>query len=632
MAEIVTTQKLAAILHADVVNYSRLMGEDEAGTHRLLKEYLDTFALVISDHQGRVVNYAGDAVLADFATVSDALRCAATIQQAIKKRNEVLPDQRKILFRIGINLGEVIVDRDNIYGDGVNIAARLESLAEPGGICLSESARSAIGKKLPFSYRDMGEQEIKNITEPVKAYQVVFEQVANGNASVQSPPSLSISILNWWLIAFGIVGIAIATISYQWLWKQTEARITGHHAQPVELTSEYPSIAVLPFINMSADPQQEYFADGMTEDLITDLSKISGLFVIARSSTFAYKGKSMTAQQIKQELDVRYILEGSVRKAGDQIRVNTQLIDTRTGGSLWAERYDRQLQDIFALQDEITEQIITTLSVKLTEQERKLLSTDYTNNLEAYDYFLRGQEQLFLYSNGTYKQARELFRKAIKLDPTFARAYSALAVTYTNQVMVGYSDKTEEFLARALELTNTAIALDDTMPQAYFAQGYVLLYKGQHDEAVASLQKALTLAPSYADGYSLLAFIYAHMIEKVGKTLTTIERGLQLNPNYTMEYLGIQALAYYWAEQYNKAEQSLQRALARNPNFLFYRLYLVSTYVRLDQMNDAGWEVEEVLTLNPNFSLTRWAQEQPFQKPQQITSLLNDLRQAGLPE
>ncbi len=359
MAEKHVTRKLAAIFYADVAGYSRLTGEDEEGTHRLLSAYLDAITASIEKHYGTVLHFAGDAVLADFTTVSDALSCAVNTQHDLKDRNNDLPDNRKVQFRVGVNLGEVIVDRGEIYGDGVNVAARLEGLADPGGICISATVYDAIGTKLPFDYEFLGEQSVKNIEKPVRAYSVRLKPGA-------VLPAPSIRKTGWStrrliVATAAAVVLAIAVVVLGWLqpWQpDVEPASVAKMAFPLP---DKPSIAVLPFTNLSGDPEQEYFADGMTDDLITDLSKISGLFVIARNSTFTYKGKPVKVQRVAEELGVRYVLEGSVRRAGNKVRINVQLIDATTGGHLWADRYDRTLDDIFALQDTITGKVVQAL-------------------------------------------------------------------------------------------------------------------------------------------------------------------------------------------------------------------------------------------------------------------------------
>ena len=420
-------RKLAGILYADVAGYSRLTGEDEDATHRRLSEYLDRIAETITQHHGEVMHYAGDAVLAKFDTVVDALSSAAAIQTDLSTRNQALPDERKVQFRIGVNMGDVIIDRGDIYGDGVNVAARLESLAEPGGICISESVRSAIGKKLPLEYEFLGEQQIKNITEPVKAYHARLKSGAVLPAPTARPrrpmrhliaASAAATVL--------IIGVGVVTWGQPWRTSEEPASVE-RLAFPLP---DKPSIAVLPFANMSGDPEQDYFVDGMTDDLITDLSKMSGLFVIARNSSFAYKGKSPDVRQVSRELGVKYVLEGSVRRAGEQVRINAQLIDSTTGGHLWADRYDGRIDDVFALQDKVTAKIVTSLALQLTAAERQRVARPETDNVVAYDAFLQGWEHLRRQTADEFAKALPYLKKAVELDSNYGRAYAALAWLY----------------------------------------------------------------------------------------------------------------------------------------------------------------------------------------------------------
>jgi adenylate cyclase len=390
-------RKLAAILSADVAGYGRLMGEDEEATIRTLTTYRAVMATRIQQYRGRVVDAPGDNLLAEFASVVDAVRCAVEVQQELQAKNTDLPDHRKMEFRIGINLGDVVVERERIYGDGVNIAARLEGLAEPGGICVSGTVYDQIRNKLALEYASLGAQAVKNIAEPVRVYRI--QMTPRAVVPTTSPEQGSTLAL-----------------------------------------PDKPSIGVLPFTNLSGDPEQEYFSDGMTEDLITDLSKLSGLFVIARSSVFTYKGKAVDVGEVSRKLGVRYVVEGSVRKAGNRVRINAQLVDATTGGHLWAERYDRDLQDIFAVQDEVTQQIVAALKVKLTTVEQSRLGRQPTANLEAYDCYLRGLE---LYGQRTQEanlQARQRFEQAIALDPQFATAYAFLGRTYLMERIYQWSE------------------------------------------------------------------------------------------------------------------------------------------------------------------------------------------------
>ena len=615
MAEAVTERKLAAILHADVVGYSRLMGEDETATYNLVAECLDVFAAAISKHQGRVVNYAGDAVLADFTTVTAALTCAVAVQREFQTRNENVPDSRKIQFRIGINLGDVIVDHDDIFGDGVNVAARLEGLAKPGGICISESVRDAIGAKLPYDYEFMGKQQVKNIARPVRAYQVILDPEA---ATKTTQPGKFKS----WLIRLYLLGLFVLAIGVI-IWLQP-----WRTADPPDesVPAAKPGIAVLPFANMSADPEQDYFTDGITEDLISDLSKISGLLVIARNSMFTYKGQAVKVTEVANELGVRYVLEGSVRKAGDQLRISTQLIDAFQGGHLWTERYDRKLENIFALQDEITDKIVQALKLKLTPSERELLAHRYTNNVEAFDYFLRGQA---LVRTSDYESARQMYRQAIALDPTFARAYGALAMSYLITVNFGGSSDSDLDVEQALRLAQRAIALDDSLPPAYFALSFAHLYDRQVEQALGAIQQALALDPNYADGYILYGWIHT-LRGEIEETIRLVDMALRLNPSAHATALQTKAMAYYEMGRFAEALVILEKSRERNPEHISVRADLAAVYAALGRQDDAEWEAEEIMSLVPDFTLQRWARGHPFVDPMRLERRLEHLRQAGL--
>ncbi|MDD1766797.1 MAG: hypothetical protein LUQ00_02645, partial [Candidatus Methanomethyliaceae archaeon] len=454
-------RKLAAILSADVKGYSRLMGEDEKGTVRTLNAYKEVMTGLIQHHHGRVVDAPGDNVLAEFASVVDAVQCAAEIQKELNTRNAELPDNRRMEFRIGINLGDVIEEGDKIFGDGVNIAARVQGLADGGGICISGSAYEQVENKVAVSFEYLGEHKVKNITRPLRVYKVI-----------------------------------------------PQSGVADEMDKRLELT-EKPSIAVLPFANMSGDPEQEYFSDGITEDLITDLYKISGLFVIARHSVFTYKGKAAKVQEVGRELGVRYVLEGSVRKAGSRLRITAQLVDTLTGGHLWAERYDRDLKDVFALQDEVTQKIVESLAVKLTKREEDRLARRYTDNLEAYDLVLRGLEFYFRFRQETNLQAREIFQKVIDLDPEYALALARLGWTYLREWSLGWAQSPDS-LQRASELAQRAIALDDSLSDGHALLAETYLWKKRHDDAIAEAEKAVILDPNNAERMLDLGNILAY--------------------------------------------------------------------------------------------------------------------------
>jgi TolB-like protein/class 3 adenylate cyclase len=499
-------RKLAAILAADVVGYSRLMEADEEATVSTLSTYREIIDGLVASHHGRVFGSAGDSVIAEFASPVEAVRCAVDIQRELEAHNVDLPEDRRMRLRIGVNLGDVIVEGDNLLGDGVNIAARLEALAEPGGISLARSVFDQVKKQLDLGYEYLGEHEVKNIAEPVPVYRVLTAPEAAGKIIGETKRATQ-SWKRMALAAAVVVLIAVAGVSL-WLrpWQETvEPASVERMAHPLP---DKPSIAVLPFTNMSDDPKQEYFADGMTEDLITDLSKISGLFVIARNSVFTYKGKAVKVRQVAEELGVRYVLEGSVRKAGDQVRINAQLIDAATGGHLWAERYDGSLTDIFGLQDQVARKIVAVLAVQLTAGEQQRVARKETEVPEAYDAFLQGWQHYLRQNPENFRTAISYFEKAVELDPEYARAYAALAATYMQVSKRFWHTKVglrylhdprflaEEFLQKAL--------LDPT-PLAHQVAAGMLSQQGRHEEAIAEAERAISIDPNDADGYIALA-------------------------------------------------------------------------------------------------------------------------------
>ena len=442
-------RKLAAILYADVAGYSRLTGEDEDGTHRTLRTYLDLIASSIESHDGRVVHYAGDAVLADFSTVVDALSCAAAIQGDLKQRNSDVPDDRKVQFRIGVNLGDVIIDQEEIYGDGVNVAARLEALADPAGICISDSVRTAVGNKLNLDYENLGKQEVKNISEPVEAYRVVMKAEEKATTTPPESPALELP--------------------------------------------EEPSIAVLPFQNMSGDPEQEYFSDGITEDIITALSRISGLLVVARNSTMVYKGKAVDVKQVGKEQGVRYVLEGSVRKAGSRVRVTAQLIDATTGHHKWAERYDRELEDIFSVQDDITHQIIVEMRVRISEGEKARMLAGRTSNFKAWECLLHADDLNNANNREDNSEALRFAEKAVRLDPNYASAWTELGWVHWADIFFGWSPSPEQSETKAMDAAQRALELEENYPNALSLLGWLAVYRGEHDDAVKLTEQAVIL-------------------------------------------------------------------------------------------------------------------------------------------
>jgi adenylate cyclase len=470
-------RRLTAILAADVVGYSRLMGSDEAGTLAQLKEIRrEIVDSKIAEHQGRIVKLTGDGILAQFPSVVSAVACAVELQRAVQIRTASMPDDRSIQFRVGINLGDVIVEGDDIYGDGVNVAARLESIATPGGIAVSQSVRDQVGNRLKVTFDDRGEQQLKNIEKPLRVYHVLLEEPQSS-----AMPSRK---------------------------------------------EEKPSIAVLPFTNMSGDPEQEYFSDGITEDIITDLSQISGLSVIARHTSFTYKGKAVKVQTVGKELGADFIVEGSVRKAGARVRVTGQLINSNDGTHIWAERFDRDLTDIFAIQDEITHAIVEQLKVKLLPQEKKSIGQAPTENVEAYTYYLRGRDFLYRYSKRYFELARRMFAKAIELDPNYARAYAGIADCDAWLYMIYQADVSLEGI---LETSAKALALDNNLAEAHTARGVALSAARKFEEANAEFERALTLDSNSFEAH----FLYARPAfqqGKIARAVQLLERAAKINP------------------------------------------------------------------------------------------------------
>jgi adenylate cyclase len=585
-------RKLAAVLYADVAGYSRLTGEDEDSTHRRLSKYLDLISDAIDRYQGRVIHYAGDAVLADFATVTSALECASSVQNDLSDQNRGLADERKIQFRIGINLGEVIVDRDDIYGNDVNVAARLESLADAGGICISQTVRTAIGNKLPLAYEFMGEQRVKNIEDPVRAYQVRLHP-------------------------------------------QQQPRQAAQEFQVFELP-EKPSIAVLPFTNMSGDLEQEYFSDGITEDIITALSKINNLLVIARNSTFTYKGQAVDVRQVSREQGVRYVLEGSVRKAGNRIRVTAQLIDATSGHHIWAERYDRELNDIFAVQDEIMREIVVALDVELNEGEQARIWSSGTTNVEAWECVRLGAYSAVYTSNPDVKsKAKALLEKALELDPSYAIAWVMLGWIYQQYADVASiasdSNSPEMALASMLECAQKALAADPSCADAYGLLAMYHLEVKAFEQAREMAEKAISLAPNNAQNMGEVSMV----LNKTGNPQRALElkkRAIRACPMYRPGFLRGLGLSYYLLGQLDSAISAFKQSILRESEYLSAHTNLASIFGELGQLEEAREPVREILRLAPEFSIKAYMKGLSFSNPEILERMEEGLRKAGLPE
>ena len=637
---------LVAILYADIVGFSRMSEADEENTFLSVRDRLDSFAERVRSNNGEVVKFVGDAVLAVFNSATDALVCAAQVQADSIEYNADDANRQKIQFRIGLNLGDIIKDRGDVFGDGVNVAARLEGLAKPGGICISGSFRDAIAMKLPFDYEFMGEQQVKNIVKPIRAYHASIqsgERVPESRKPVAERKPAAEDAAERVTSRFKPVAIAATLVTalvggflgFMYFPDREAVRKDVAAAVPERMTApsveEKFRIMVLPFKNLSDDADQAYFTDGITEDLIIDLAQMSGLQVLARNTSFLYKEKLVDHNNLRDTLDVSHIVEGSVRRSGKQIRVTTQLTDARTGLSIWSQRYDRKLDDIFAVQGDVSRNIVKALSLHLSPQEESALEKVQGNNIKAYDLFLQGQWLLYGRTREGNKQAQELFRASIEADPAYARSYGAWAIAKIFAVNLKWTDVPVNETGRALELAQRAVSLDPTSPHAYWALGFTHLFRKEYDQAEAAAKKAIQYAPNYADGYGLLSLISNHRWNaKDG--IAYIERAISLNPHYTAEYLYSLGIGQYALGEYDKAIEYMLQALDRNPNFSRARMFLVAAYVGKGMMDEAEWEMELVLGEQPGASVTVLKTESAFADHPIRTRFINQLHQAGLPE
>jgi adenylate cyclase len=619
-------RKLTAILSADVKGYSRLMGDDEEATVSTITAYRGVIGSVVQKHRGRVVDSPGDNILAEFSSVVDAVRGAVEIQEELATKNAELPENRKMEFRIGVNLGDVIHEEERIYGDGVNIAARIESLADGGGICISGSAFEQVKNKLELGYEYLGEHSVKNIAEPVRVYKALMEPEAVGKVigeeRAESKRGLRLALAVVTLLLLIVGGLLIWRVAYLPL----EVASVEEMAFPLP---DRPSIAVLPFDNLSKDPEQEYFSDGLTEEIISALGSVPKLFVIARNSTFTYKGKPLKVQQVSEELGVRYVLEGSVRKSGDKVRITAQLIDALNGHHLWAKRYDRNLSDIFAVQDELTKEIITAMQVKLTEGEEVKAAAKGTDNLEAYLKYLQANELIYRHNPETNALAKELVEEATTLDPEFASAYYALGKTQINDVWLGTSKFPKDSIAKAIKLVQKAITLDDTYAEAHAILGYLYSMTRQHDKALAQGEKAVALNPNSAESHMR----YGKILTFAGRyeeSIPELQKAIRLNPIPPNIYLYSLGISFALTGQYEEAITWCDKAVRKEPDSMFARLFMAQIYSYSGRDEEARAEAAEVLRINPKFSLEKFAERVTYKNQEDKERAISALRRAGL--
>jgi len=596
MAEERVNRKLAAILAADVVGYSKLMGADESGTLNALKRHRETvFDPSVAAHNGRIVKLIGDGTIVEFGSVVDAVSCALSIQRAAS----LPPDQNGapsiIVLRIGINLGDVIIEADDIYGDGVNIAARLEPLAEPGGVCISSIVNESIGNRVDVQFQDGGEIQVKNIDRPIRVWRWH-----------PSMPAVSAAAPKPAAAKPGANG--------------------GHKAATA-------SIAILPFTNMSGDPEQEYFSAGISEDIITDLSKIAGLTVIARNSSFTYKGRSVDVRTIGRELGVASVLEGSIRRAGQRVRITAQLIDAGNGGHLWADRYDRDLTDIFEVQDDVTHRIVDALKVTLSPAEKAQLVESDTSNLEAYELTLRGREVLLgrTKTRETLEQAKKLFLRAIELDPHYAKAYAALGFAYMFDYQNRWSDDPDSSLPRAREYAERAIEKDPKEALAHAVAAVTATFGRDLDRAQSEIDLALSLNPNMAMAYNILGGIRIYL-GRPEEAIPMIERAMRLDPATNSQFIHFLGMANLLAGKYETAAALLRERILLVPNTDFSRALFASALGHLGELDQARRIWHELKEINPKYSFAEHMGRLPFKKAEDAERIADGLKKAGLPD
>jgi len=624
-----TIRKLRAILSADVKGYSLLMADNEAQTIQTLKAYRQIMFDLIVQHSGRVIDSPGDNLLAEFGSAVDAIESAVDIQKRLKKENAGFGDDKKLQFRIGINIGDVVQDEDRIYGSGVNIAARIEGLADPGGICISRNAYDHIKDKLKLGYEYLGQHEVKNIKHPVRVYRVLSDPDDAGKLIGKEPKLAK----KKWVLPLAVVAAIIVT-SIVWHFYQSTTKPDFEPTSVEKMAfplPEKPSIAVLAFDNMSSDPDQEYFSDGLSEEIITALSKIPYLFVIARNSSFSYKGKPVKIRQVAEELGVRYVLEGSVRRAGGRVRVTAQLIDAIKGHHLWAERYERELKDTFALQDEITGNILSALAVKLTRGEQATIRPKGTDNLEAHLKILQAIWYGYRMTKEGHFRARQLAEEVMALDPEYAASYIILGHCHIREVFFGWSKSRKESLEQAFELAQKAISLDESSPSGYRLLSSIYMFKKQYEKAIAEAERSVALDPNGADAYSLLGSVL-QMVGRKQEAIALLEKAIRLNPMAPSIYFRRLGSAYRDIGRYEEAIVQLKKAINLSPDSLYPHTALASTYSLAGRDDEARAEVSEVLRIQPKISLESLAKRVAYKNKADIDRIINALHKAGLPD
>jgi TolB-like protein/class 3 adenylate cyclase/Flp pilus assembly protein TadD len=613
-------RRLAAIVAADVVGYSRLMGRDESGTLAALKavrrELIDP---KIAEHGGRLVKTTGDGLLIEFASVVDAVHCTIELQGAMAERNDAEPEDRRLVLRIGVNEGDIIIDGDDIFGDGVNVAARLQEVAPPGGVCLSSRVYDHVQDRLGGRFEDGGERALKNIARPVRVY-LWTPRPADG--VVAARPAAKPRRIVWSLAAAAIVALGAGG----WWWISSQPGRSAAAASAPTASSR-PGIAVLPFVNLSGDPAQDYFSDGLTEDVIAALGRFGSLTVMARNAVFPFKGKNAKPAEIGRELGVRYIVEGSVRRAGERVRINVQLTDAQAGKLLWSQQYDDELKDVFAVQDSVTRQVAGALAVNLTQVEERRALSKPTDSLDAYDLVLRGRERLQLSTRQANRAARQFFERAAELDPGYADAYAWNGKANLEQAEYGWAEDVNATAERALELGRKAVALDPDSVLGHGVIGLVHLAHGEYEQASAEIDRALALNPSDSIGLQAHAQVLVGL-GRIDEAIQAGEAALRFDPLPPITPLFDLGMAYYLARRHADAIRVLERAIARVPENAAIHALLAAAYAQLGRPQEAARERDALRRVSPFFDIAAFGSR--FQNPAHRTYLTEGLAKAGL--
>jgi adenylate cyclase len=625
-------RRLAAILAADVAGYSRLIGLDEEGTlKRLRKLRRELINPAVSLHRGRIVKTTGDGILIEFPSVVDAVRCALDVQRGVDDRNVDVPSDRRIEFRVGINLGDVVTEGGDLLGDGVNVAARLESISESGGICVSDAAYQQVRDKLDVTFEDAGEQQLKNIARPVRVYRVLVGGPKRRSLSIFAPLKRKRAVA---LVLAGVfVLLAIGSWGATWWWQGIRQGIEAPESVEPSISemarplSSRPTVAVLPFLTLSTDTAEDYFGDGLTEDIISALGRFSQLAVLARNAVFPYKGKQLRSEELGRELGARYLVEGSVRRGSEHVRISVQLVDASKGTLLWSTQYDAEPKDIFSIQDNITRQVTGTLAVKLTKLEQTRSAAKPPNKLEAYDLVLRGRASMARLTRSANVEARSLFQRAIDIDPDYAAAYVGLGSTYLRSVTLGWTDQPVETLKRIQNLAATAIRLDASNTSAHALLGTVYLQFRKYDRAIDELKLALDLNPSDAETYGVLdnALVFAGALEEA---INAGETAIRFDPNLDVTRIWGLGTAYFLIGRTADATRVMEQIVGREPGYGFAYLILAAAYSEVGRLDDAARAAATVRKLDPFFDTDSFGSL--FRNPDHRAKIASSLHKAGL--